>query len=328
MSERRDRTRSESVRLRRREQSQKRVSRSSDMATRPLPPITSRGEMSYVSSPRNMHTTSRRKYQTAVTMPGIEIRLPTIQITSEGIRSRMLGVLMTLLFGAALYLAATLPQFHAAPAQVTGNQRISVDEINAALGSTGESIFVLTSADLENKLRLNFPELESAQVSISFPNEITANVVERKPVVLWQQGNGITWIDANGVAFRPRGEASGLIAVAALAAPAAATPTAASLTAPTDAPSPTPFIPADLVQAIQDIAPDVPQGTVMEFDPKYGLGWTDARGWKVYFGYTAKDMPVKLQVYKALVDSLTQQGIQPTFISVQYANAPYYRVSQ
>jgi hypothetical protein len=235
----------------------------------------------------------------------------------------MLGVLTTLLWAAALYLAATLPQFHAAAPQVTGNQRISMDEINAALGSTGQSIFVLTTADLENRLRLNFPDVESATVSIGFPNQITVNVVERKPVVLWQQGSGITWIDANGVAFRPRGEAPGLIAVAALAAPTATTPTG-----PADPLSPTPFIQADLVQAIQDIAPSVPQGTVMEFDPKYGLGWTDARGWKVYFGYTAKDMPVKLQVYKALVDSLAQQGIQPTFISVQYANAPYYRVSQ
>ncbi len=323
MSDRQERTRAESVRLRRREQSQKRVSRSSEMATRPLPPITSRGEMGYVSSPRAVSRNARRSYQAAVSVPGIEIRLPAIQITSEGIRSRMLGLLLALLLGAVLYVGATLPEFHAAPAQVTGNERISVNEINSVLGSTGQSIFVLTSADLESRLRLNFPELSSVKVSIGFPNHITVNVVERKPVVLWQQGNGITWIDSSGVAFRPRGSASGLIAVAALAAPAAPIAT----TAP-DPLSPTPFISADLVQAIQDLAPDVPQGTVMEYDPQYGLGWTDARGWKVFFGNTAKDMPVKMQVYKSLVDSLAQQGIQPTFISVQYANAPYYRISQ
>ncbi len=323
MTERRERTRAESVRLRRREQSQKRVSRSSDMATRPLPPITSRGEMSYVSSPRPRSASTRRQYQAAVSMPGIEIRMPGIQITSDSIRSRLPGILLTLLLGVALYLAATLPIFHAAAPQITGNERITADEINAALGSTGQSIFMLRSADLENRLRLNFPDIESAKVTVSLPNRITVSVVERKPLVLWQQGNGITWIDASGVAFRPRGGAPGLIAVAALAAPAAAVPTTA-----VDPLSPTPFVSPDLVQAILTLAPDVPQGTVMEYDPKYGLGWTDARGWKVYFGYTAKDMPVKLQVYKSLVDSLAQQGIQPTFISVQYANAPYYRVSQ
>ncbi len=324
MSERREKTRAESVRLRRREQSQKRVSKSSEMATRPLPPITSRDGMRYVGEPRTMSRTARRRYESAaVSMPGIEIRMPAIQITSEGIRSRMLGILLSLLLGAALYLAATLPEFHAATAQVTGNERISADEINTVLGSTGQSIFVLTGPELETKLLLNYPDLESAQVAVSLPNKISVQVVERKPVVLWQQGNGFTWIDASGIAFRPRGAAPGLVAVAALEAPPAAVSTTT-----VDPLAPAPFISPDLVQAIQNIAADVPEGTVMEYDPKYGLGWTDSRGWKVFFGFTAKDMPVKLQVYKSLVDSLAQQGIQPTFISVQYANAPYYRTSQ
>ncbi len=67
--------------------------------------------------------------------------------------------------------------------------------------------------------------------------------------------------------------------------------------------------------------------TTVEYDPKYGLGWPDSRGWKVFFGTNVSDMPLKLQVYKSLVDSLAQKGIQPAFISVQYANAPYYRMN-
>ncbi len=324
MREQRERTRAEEVRLRRREQSQRRVEKSSMMATRPLPRITSRDGMMYAGSQRNAPATTRRKYQAALSMPGIEVRMPAIQITSEGIRSRLLAVFLCLLLGAALYLAASRPEFHAAPAQVTGNQRISADEINSVLGSTGQSIFVLTSAQLESRLRLNYPDLESAHVSISLPNTISVDVVERKPVLLWQQGTGYTWIDAQGIAFRPRGAAAGLIAVAALATPPA--PSAAA--APVDPLSPAPFISPELVKAIQTIAPDVPAGTVMEYDPQYGLGWTDSRGWKVFFGSDAKDMALKLQVYKSLVDSLAQKGIQPTFISVQYANAPYYRTGQ
>lgn len=326
MSERRERSRAESVRLRRREQSQQRVSKSSVMATKPLPPITTRGGMSYVGESRAMPSSARRRYQsTAVSVPGIQIQLPAIQITSDGIRSRLPGILMVILLGVALYLAVTLPMFHAAAPQIAGNERISADEINTALGSTGESIFLLRSADLENQLRRSFPDIEAAQVSVSLPNRITVSLVERKPVVLWQQGSGITWIDANGVAFRPRGDAAGLVAVAAAGAPPAAAPAPDATPDPLNPPQ---FISPDLVKAIQTLAPEVPQGTAMEYDPKYGLGWSDARGWKVYFGNTAKDMPVKMQVYKALVDSLAQQGIQPTFISVQYANAPYYRISQ
>src|SRR5512140_1344502 len=287
MTVRQERSRSESVRSRRREQSQKRVAKSSVMATRPLPPITTRSGAGYASEPRVASRTTRRKYQSSLSVPGVEIRMPGILITSDSIRSRLPGILVSLLLGIALYLAATLPIFHAAAPQISGNERISADEINAALGSTGQSIFILTGDDLESRLRLNFPDLEAVHVSVSLPNNVEVQVTERKPVVLWQQGNGMTWIDASGVAFRPRGAAPGLVAVAAQAAP----PTSPS-TAPVDPLTPTPFISADLVQAIRTIASDVPQGTVMEYDPKYGLGWSDSRGWKVYFGNTAKDMPV------------------------------------
>jgi hypothetical protein len=84
----------------------------------------------------------------------------------------------------------------------------------------------------------------------------------------------------------------------------------------------------DMVKSIQILAPSIPAGTTMVYDPRYGLGWLDARGWQVSFGIDARDMALKLQVYQSLVTSLTQQGIIPTFISVQYANAPYYRMSQ
>jgi hypothetical protein len=255
-------------------------------------------------------------------MPGIEVRMPDVRITSAAIKSRLLSGFLALLLGSALYLAATLPEFHAAAAQVSGNQRISSEEINSVLNSTGQSIFMLTGSDLENRLRLNYPELKSAHVTVGLPNVVTVSVVERQPVLLWLQANGYTWIDANGVAFRPRGASENVIPVAAQAAPPASAETQS------DPLSPVPFISPDVVKAIQTLAPQVPSGATMEYDPKYGLGWTDSRGWKAFFGNSTNDMALKLQVYQSLVDSLTQKGIVPAFISVQYANAPYYRMSQ
>ncbi len=321
MRDRTERSRAENVRLRRREQSQKRVAKSSVMATRPLPPITSRDGMSYAGPQRTAGPTTRRKFNSSLSMPGIEVRMPGIQITSAGIRSRLFSLFLSLLLGVGLYLAATLPEFRAAPAQITGNQRISAEDINAVLATTGQPIFMLTGKDLETRLRLNYPDLAAASVTIGLPNIISVKVVERQPVLLWQQGNGYTWIDANGVAFRPRGTSGNLILVAAFAAPPAPTGVTG------DPMSPAPYLSSDLVKAIQTIAPAVPQGTTIEYDPKYGLGWADSRGWKVFFGTDVSDMPVKLEVYKSLVDSLAQKGIQPAFISVQYANAPYYRMN-
>jgi len=321
MRDRAERTRAEAVRSRRREQSQKRVSKSSIMATRPLPPITSRDGTTYAGRQRPTMPTTRRKFNSSLSMPGIEVRMPAIQITSTGVRSRLFSFFLSLLLGTALYLAVTLPEFQAAPAQVSGNQRISAQDINAVLGASGQSIFTLTSGELETRLRLNFPDLEAASVTIGLPNTVSVRVTERQPVLLWQQGDGYTWIDANGVAFRPRGTPGNLIPVAAFAAPPAPT------TVTGDALSPSAYISPDLVKAIQTIAPTVPQGSTVEYDPKYGLGWADSRGWKVFFGTNVGDMALKLEVYKSLVDSLAQKGIQPAFISVQYASAPYYRMN-
>jgi hypothetical protein len=325
MTENRARSRAEIVRMRRRDQAQRRVTESSTLATRPLPPITSRASMTYTVPQKATPPSSPRRYQTALSMPGFEIRLPTIRVTSVGIKSRLLSGFLSLLLGSALYLAWTLPEFHAAAARVNGNARLSADEINAVLSVTGQPIFTLMPADMETRLRLNYPELVSAQVILSLPNTVTVNIVERKPLILWQQVSGYTWIDGTGVAFRPRGNADGLILVTALGPNTTPPP---GLPSEKDPLSPIPYISADLVKAIQTLAPGVPPGTTLVYDAQYGLGWSDSRGWQAYFGSSAKDMTLKLQVYQSLVTKLTQQGISPAFISVQYANAPYYRMSQ
>jgi hypothetical protein len=64
------------------------------------------------------------------------------------------------------------------------------------------------------------------------------------------------------------------------------------------------------------------------YDPIQGFGWTDPRGWQVYFGTSARDVELKVRVYESMVNSLTQRGIRPALINVMYPTAPYYRLSQ
>jgi hypothetical protein len=74
------------------------------------------------------------------------------------------------------------------------------------------------------------------------------------------------------------------------------------------------------------LSPLVPQDATLVFDPAYGLGWSDPRGWRVYFGHSDGDADLKYQVYQAMLDYLTKNNIQPTLISVEYPTAPFYRV--
>ena len=319
MSEKRELSRAEQIRLRRRQDSQKRQTQSALRSARPLPMVTSRNA---APVKRMARPSTRRRFQAAFSMPGIQVYMPSIVMPHFEVGWRLLSFFMSLLLGAAIYLAWTLPTFRVVAANVTGNQRVSADEINSVLNPAGQSIFTLLPTDLESRLRINYPELASVKVAISLPNTMTVNVVERQPIILWQQNGGYTWIDASGVAFRPRGVADNLISVTALAAPAPGLPST------NDALSPIPYLSMDMLKAIKTLAASVPSGTAMIYDPRNGLGWSDGHGWQVFFGSNAKDMALKLQVYQSLITSLTSRGITPAFISVQYLNAPYYRMSR
>ena len=187
--------------------------------------------------------------------------------------------------------------------------------------ATGQSIFAIRPDELAARLRLNYPELTSARVKVFLPNKIWLQVSERIPLIRWQHGDGYTWIDASGVAFRPRGEMPGLISVVASSDPPAANPE------PADPLSPPPFLGAEVVEAIRVLAPHAPADTVLTYDEANGLGWRDSRGWQVAFGVPRHDAPIKLRVYESLVGTLIAKGIYPEYINVIYADSPFYRMA-
>jgi cell division protein FtsQ len=191
--------------------------------------------------------------------------------------------------------------------------------LNAMIGFIGEPIFKAIPSQIEANLHTAFSDLESISVHVGFPNHIIVDVVERIPVLAWYQDGVVTWVDANGVAFMPRGEFSGLIQVAANSSPI---PVALDPALPLAKQK---FIAPEMVQALTNLVPDVPAGMPMIFDPQYGMGWQDPLGWTVYFGQDSTNIPMKLVVYQAIVNSLTLQGVQPSLISVEYLNAPFYK---
>jgi hypothetical protein len=85
------------------------------------------------------------------------------------------------------------------------------------------------------------------------------------------------------------------------------------------------FLDPAVVQAVVTLYPQVPGGAPLIYDPKYGVGWQDPRGWTVYFGRNTQEIPMKQKVYQAILDKITKQGVQPTLISVEYLDAPFYK---
>jgi cell division septal protein FtsQ len=328
MSEKKDLSRSDLVRLRRERENAQRRERARQEAIRPVPQGARRTRQEMAQPRRRNERTRgtpssrRRRYQNALLPVAPDAEMRGISIARPNLGRRLPSFLVVALLGAALYFAFNLPQLRVGQAQILGNQMLPAEEINAALDISGQPVFLLVPSMLETRLRRSFPELTSASVDVTLPNAVVVSVNERKPVIRWQQDNNFTWVSEDGVAFRPRGDVQGLISVVALSAP----PTEGNFSP--DPLTPAPFISSQMVQAIRELAGHVPPGMVILYDAGFGFGWDDPRGWRVYFGTKASDVELKMRVYDAMVNSLTQRGIRPVLINVTYPTAPYYRLSQ
>jgi hypothetical protein len=255
--------------------------------------------------------------QYAFSLGRAEVRAPAISLPQFGPRwlsAAATGLLVFLLF--TLWNSAT---FAVSSVELRGAQRLEAAEISASLGLSGQPIFTAVPAKLAAGLRADFPDVSSVRVHVGLPNRLVVDVTERTPLLVLIQNGAVTWIDADGIAFPPRGAVQGLIPVSVTGTP----PRAAD--DPSVPPYERPYLAPAMVQAMITLYPYLPRDVTMTYDPQYGMGWNDSRGWSVFFGQGTDDIPMKIKVYQAIVDTLSSQGIQPSLISVEYLDAPFYK---
>lgn len=266
---------------------------------------------------RSMNNAPQPAYDLSFSLGRTAVHAPALTIPQLG--TRWVSGLLTLFLIFVIYTMWTASTFTVNTADLHGNLRLSTQDVNSMLGMIGQAVFKAVPAQIEANLRNAFSDLSSVRVIVGLPNHISVYVVERNPVLAWTKGGVVQWIDASGVTFTPRGDVPGLVNVNASGDPVQP---AQDLSLPAYERI---YIDPAMVQALITMAPNVPAGMTMAYDPVYGIGWQDPRGWTVYFGQTTKDIPTKLLVYQAVVDTLTRQGIQPALISVEYLNAPFYK---
>ena len=284
---------------------------------RGLPPVLVRTETPVVESSSVARGKNRRRYDVALSVPGAELRLPSLpQVRFSW---RILSGLLVLALAGALYYAMTSPIFLVSSAQIEGLQRLTETDIETVLRIEDEPIFTLNPGELRENLQMAFPELSEVVIRVELPAEVLIGVVERQPVLAWREGEHETWVDLEGVSFPPRGDPGHLVVVEGNSAPVI--PTA-------EGEIPAFSLPPELVNALLEVGTRAPENTRLAFDSQRGLGWEDERGWRAYFGTDLKDIDMKLQVYETLAKSLWDEGIVPSMISVEFLHAPYYRVER
>ena len=266
---------------------------------------------------------ARRRYDVALGNTGAELRLPALP--QVGLGWRAVSGLMAALLVALLFYFWNTPTYRVQAVEVRGVQRLNAKHVNAALNLSGVPIFALDPAQLETILVQAFPEFSSVDVSLGLPNAVRVTVTERQPVVAWRQENSTTWVDAEGIAFPPRGEVGAL--------PVVASEVSLAFSASEEALADDPaakfrLLSPDLVAAIQSLSRHVPDGTLILYDPEFGLGWEDPQGWVVYFGMSPTEMETRLRIYEALSQKLVAEGVRPALISMEHMHAPYYKMER
>lgn len=301
-------------RLKRAKPSEKRRPKRRKSRAQKLPPMVTRRGVSRPPSGAHNRKEARRMYNIALKTKGAELRLPPVP--QMHFSWRLISGIFSAALGWAILILITSANFQINSVETIGLERIQNSEVNQVLKLSGVSIFTVDPAALQDILVKDFPGLKDIQISISMPTRVQVTAVERKPVLAWQQDQNDMWIDLNGVSFVPSGETPEMVNVLATGTPPG----------PVQPDSEHHFISPEFVQAILLLDQQAPKNTELLFDPRFGMGWVDPeKGWSAYFGMDGKDMDQRLIMYKAIVKELKKRKIKPTFISVQYLHAPYYR---
>jgi cell division protein FtsQ len=285
-----------------------------------MPPVMVRGDFTWLPQSARKRKKTRRRYDVSLNIPGAEMRLPALPQVSVG--WRLLSALMVASLLMLIYHLWNSPTYRIGRVDMVGLQRLTTADVNALLNLQGEPIFTLDVDALQQRIENAFPEFSSVSVEVGMPNHVLLTVEERLPLLAWHQDGRTVLVDSNGVSFPMRNpdEPPPPLVIEAFSTP----PSSAGL--PVDG-APIRFMPVEMVSAILSMKAQAPENTPLIYDAKHGLGWKDAQGWEVYFG-DVQNMEMKLRVYKALVKQLQQDGITPALISVEYVNAPYYRMER
>jgi hypothetical protein len=284
----------------------------------------------------------RRQYYVALEgTPGAEVRLPALPTIHFGWR----GISGAIVIGLLVIIGSLLwsPFFQVQEVQIQGMSRIDPAEIQAIADVANLSIVEVNAKQIREDLTAAFPEIEKVIVSVGLPNLIGITITERTPMLAWQNGDQVQWIDSQGFLFPARGEAPPLLTIQSQDEPPLANPVSTSeqtsaaepgadgavtLAVMTDAPKEPDRLDVTVLATAQKLVALLPAGSTLAYSTADGLGWQDPNGTYVYIGANVENFDQKFALYQQIATELSNRGIQPALISVEYLNTPYYRLEQ
>jgi cell division protein FtsQ len=277
----------------------------------------------------------QRKVNVPLRKKGSEVQLPALPDFKAG--WRIISGALALLSFAVVISFIGFSSFKVSAINLVDSQRLNSEAIVSQVDLIGKAIIALQPRELESQILERFPGLETAKVTTGLPAEVTIKVTDRTPVVMWQQEDASLWIDEQGVTFPVIGQADVVVTVNAKGAPPAAPIVQIEEETEEDEQQADempqlslqetiyPVTSPEFVGGVLALVKFLPEDSQLQYDPQYGLGWQDPRGWTVYFGSDTTNIDMKLAEYETIIAELQKENIKPALISLEFLHAPFYR---
>lgn len=271
------------------------------------------------NSETNMTFSSRRPIRSSATRRAPRRRLNTAAqgtLSAPSVlgglwatqRPKILAGILILALAIVLYVFFGTDYFYVFNFNIVGAQYLTTAEVEKAGGVRGYSIFFIDARTVERALA-KLPEIKSVNVTTRLPNQVTIEIQERQPQIVWQRGVEIYWIDSEGVFFRARTNLSQLPVVSDLDQKVIKLGERAQPDA------------VAAFWALRGAMPESPR--TLEWSAARGIAFTDEHGWKIYLG-NADDMPGKIATLRTLVAQLAAQNARIRLIDLGKGD-PYYQ---
>jgi len=139
------------------------------------------------------------------------------------------------------------------------------------------------------------------------PNVISLTVEEQGDEVMWWVAGARYWVDEEGKLHPAHEGGAPLLLVRDLR------------------PGTPGSVDASALIAARQLARQLPELEVVDYDPGSGLRFVHARGWTVYLG-TGHDIAQKLSVLRAVEQQLSPDDpAQPTLVDLRFPDTPFIR---
>ena len=244
---------------------------------------------------------------------GAEVRLPAIPEIRLGARLLTSLLLVGILWAGYALLAGAA--FRVGQVEIHGAEYLSEAVVRSIADVEDMAIFFVDPDQIIERLR-SYPEISGAEVTIEWPNKVMIGLVERRPVVAWDDGGRKWWLCADGVAFLEREALPGMVLVVA----------DEPVLQIQDDPLAQVIDPEVLRSAVA-LSTMLPEAGNLRFERERGLILDDMRGWTAYFG-TEGDMAEKVLVYIRVGEWLQERATQASMVSVVDPNSPYYTLAR